>query len=643
MKASTRHNDPNHKTVTLIGRARALSGRVRWTGIGLLLLAVTFAVWLGLGVFQAKSSFEQAKTSAERSKDALLSGKSEEATRWAENAQFHAQRARSATHSPPWNIVAAVPLLGSPLKTTQQISDVVAGLANDILIPGARLGSALSPDKLIDGDRINLKLLRAEEASLSKLATAASKLDAGAQEISSPAYLSLIRDARSQLQDQTSQLAQLLGNTAMAAKLAPSMLGADGPRTYLMAFQNNAEARGTGGLLGGFGVIRFENGTPTIDLLAPNTELDQATAKIDLGPDFNQQYEFANPYTDYRNSNLSPNFPYAARIWKSMWEEQSGITVDGVITVDPVALSYLLGATGPVTLADGEVINQENVVELTQSTAYSRFKPLEPPDIPPDPAGRWCSFGHCSTTVYRAEQARINSEAASALRKKYLQAIATAVVKKVTGPLSAPQKFLNALGRAASEQRIAVWSAHPSEQAVLENTPLAHMVPDDSAPYAQVIINNLSGNKMDYYLRREIEYAADGCDSDRRNSTITVKLSNIAAPGAALPEYVAGLQGLAPWISLKAPNGTMVSSVRVLATKGSTLLSVTSNGERTQAITHRENGRPSFEVQVAIPPGQSGDLTFRLSEPTSPGEPRVPIQPLIDNVTPKVMVPTCPG
>ena len=47
----------------------------------------------------------------------------------------------------------------------------------------------------------------------------------------------------------------------------------------------------------------------------------------------------------------------------------------------------------------------------------------------------------------------------------------------------------------------------------------------------------------------------------------------------------------------------MVTSVRVIATKGAKLMSVTSNGKRTSAITHLENGRPSFEVQVAIPPG----------------------------------------
>jgi hypothetical protein len=86
----------------------------------------------------------------------------------------------------------------------------------------------------------------------------------------------------------------------------------------------------------------------------------------------------------------------------------------------------------------------------------------------------------------------------------------------------------------------------------------------------------------------------------------------------------------------------MISSVKLLATKGATLSSVTANGEK--ILPNREvveRGRSSFEVQVVIPPGQSGELSFQLEEPTSPGEARVPVQPLIDNVTPRVSVPTC--
>jgi len=611
MRIFSRH--PFSDRANIGGGLKAIAGRPesRWAGLGLLLVMLVFVGWLGYGAMHAKSSLEQSRAYAEQAKDALLSGKSEDATRYAENAQFHARQARSATHSLPWNIAAAVPLVGSPLKTTQQISDVVVGLVDDVLLPAAGMGAGLSPDKLIDGTRLDLKLLRSEQPRLSELSAAAADLNASAQAISEPAYLSLIGNARSQLQDQTSGLAQLLKNTALAAQLAPSMLGADGPRTYLMVFQTPAEARGTGGLLGGIAVLRFANGVPTVDTVRTNYELLKATAAVDLGQEFDQAYGWMNPLTDFRNSNMSPHFPYAAQIWKSMWENKiagggPGQPVDGVIALDPIALSYLLVAAGPISMPDGEVVNEENLVELTMSSAYLRF-----------------------ADVNQFE------------RKMYLQDIGSGIVDKLAkGPLPPPRTLLDALGRAASEGRIAVWSSSPADQKLLAQTPLAHVLPEDEAPYAQVVINNLAGNKMDYYLTREIEYAADNCKGERRNSTITVRLTNTATD-KSLPFTVGGASGFSDGLPLKVPNGTMVTSVKVIATKGSTLLGVTSNGERTSAITHFERGHPSFEVQVVIPPGQSGELTFRLSEPTSAGVARMPIQPLVDDVSPVVKVPVC--
>ena len=575
-----------------------------WVGLGLLLLMLVFVGWLGYGAMHAKSSLEQSRTYAQQAKDALLSGKADDGTRFAENAEFHARQAQSSTHTLPWTIAAAVPWLGSPFKAGQQISDVVVGLTTDVLKPAAKAGAGISPDTLFADGRVNLQLLREKEPTLSALSADATRLADQASAITEPAYISALGDARTQLQDQTSDIAGLFRNTALAARLAPSMMGGDGPRTYIMGFQTNAEARGTGGLLGGFGILRFDNGKPTIDTLAPNTELAGASAAIDLGQEFDAQYGYTNPYTDFRNSNLSSHFPYAAQIWKSMWEKQSGQKADGVIAIDPVALSYLLGATGPITMPDGEIIDEDNVVELTESTAYIRF----PNDQP--------------------------------ARKRYLQSIANEVVKKLTGKVQSPRKMLDAMGRAASERRIAVWSASPADQKILEESPLAYTIPDDPAPYAEVVINNLAGNKMDYYLKRQIDYAADGCDGDDRNSTVTVRLTNTAAD-KPLPDYVGGSLGLIKGLPLKVPPGTMVTSVRLIATKGATLVGVTSGDSSVPAVVHQERGHPTFEVQVVIPPGQSGDLVFRLTEPTSPGAPRVPVQPLIDAVNPRVSVPEC--
>jgi len=85
----------------------------------------------------------------------------------------------------------------------------------------------------------------------------------------------------------------------------------------------------------------------------------------------------------------------------------------------------------------------------------------------------------------------------------------------------------------------------------------------------------------------------------------------------------------------------MLTSVRLVATKGARLMGAFSNGQQIPVFTGTDRGHPTFEIQVAIPPRQSGELTFRLIEPTAPGAARVPLQPLIDTTAPVVKVPDC--
>jgi hypothetical protein len=571
--------------------------------VGLLFLGLAFVCALGYQAFEVKSNLEEARDGAQKAKEALLKGNIEEAAKWVNDAYSNAQRARGATHSLPWSVAAAVPWLGGPFDTGQQISDVVLGVVANVLQPSVHVGEAISPDRLFEGGRLDVQRLRDAAPQLSEISTAATKLDAQASAISDPNYISLMRDARSKLQAQTSEISRVLQNTALAARLAPSMMGADGPRTYFMGFQTNAEARGNGGLLGAFGILRFDNGTRTIDKLATDDALNKPYAPIDLGPDYTSEYGFTHPTTDWRNSNMSSHFPYTAQIWKSMWEQQSGAKVDGVISIDPVALSYVLGAVGPVTMQDGETITKDNVVELTESTAYTRFG------------------------------------ADNNARKQYLQDVAGAVVKEVTGSVQSPRQLLDALGKAVSEGRIAVWSSSPTEQQVLEGTALARVVPDDPAPYAAVVINNLGGNKLDYYLTRHIEYSAGPCDGKTRKTIVTVRLTN-SAPADGLPDYVAGNNGQ---FRFHVPFATNVSWVSLLATTNAEVTKVTVDGQRVPIFKGAERGHPIFHVQVPILSGRTIEVRYELNEPTSPGAPRVPIQPLLDNVAPVVSVPQCSG
>ena len=151
------------------------------------------------------------------------------------------------------------------------------------------------------------------------------------------------------------------------------------------------------------------------------------------------------------------------------------------------------------------------------------------------------------------------------------------------------------------------------------------------------MINNLGGNKLDYYLSRHIDYTAGACDGPTRKTVVTVQLTN-NAPAAGLPDYVA----VNNEIPVDVPTGTNLSWVSLLATSKAELTKATIDGQPLTIVTGAERGHPVFNAQVAIEPGHTIELRYELTEPTTPGTPRVPIQPLLDTVTPAVSVPECP-
>ncbi|MEO6881541.1 MAG: DUF4012 domain-containing protein, partial [Mycobacteriaceae bacterium] len=415
-----------------------------------------------------------------------------------------------------------------------------------------------------------------------------------------PARVGAVEQARTQLTAQTDELTALLNRVSTAADLLPSMLGGNSPRSYFVAFQTNAEARGTGGLVGAFGILRATGGAVSLDERAANTGLaDDPAAAVDLGADYAALYPGTSPTGRWINSNFSPHFPNAGRIWTALWDEQSGQHLDGAIATDPVALSYVLGATGPITLTGGETVTADNVVALTESEVYARFD---------------------------------NNDA----RKAFLQEISSAVVTQVLLADGSTTALLSALGRAVDEGHIAVYSTHPEEQTKLAGAALGHQVPDDDAPYAAVVVNNASQGKLDYYLGRRISYAAGPCGAATRTSTVSATLTN-HAPAAGLPAYVTIQAGS----KNPGPPGTNASLVSLYATRGAQLEGVAVDGRPAGARVGGERGHPVFSLEVSLAPGATSTVTWTLREPAVAGTARVPVQPLAAAATVTDSVPPC--
>lgn len=578
--------------------------RRRWWLLsgGLLVLLLVLGFWLGDAVLRTQSSLTAARGHLGLSATAVAAGDMATAQHEMTLASDAAAEARAATSSLPWVVTGSVPVLGQPFGVTEELAAVTDDLIDQVLQPTLSSSSALLSGKLrLSGGRIDLGAIADSQTSLTKAAAAAGVLDDRASAIAHPRYIAAVGDALSTLQAQVSQLAGTLRTASKSATLLPPMLGAGGPRTYLLAFQTNAEARGTGGLVGSFGILTADHGALKMDTLASDRELESGKSPgIDLGPEYAQQYAGYGSTTLWSNANSSPNFPYAAQIWSSLWQQQSGQRIDGVIALDPQALSYILRATGPVTLSGGEVINADNVVQITESDLYFRFN---------------------------------HDDAA---RKRYLQTISTAVAEKILAGDGSTTALLAALRTATNEARLSVWSAVPEEQAILSDTALGHEVSPTTGPYAYMVVNNGSGSKLDYYLGRSLSYTAGSCSTEQRQSLVTVDLQN-RAPTEPLPESVTGPPGRN---TADSPNANRLS-VSLYATQEAQLTSISLDGEPITARPGMERGHPVFTATLIIAPQTTRRLVFDLLEPSRPGAPTVPVQPLAGPMNVTVSVPDC--
>ncbi|QII07997.1 DUF4012 domain-containing protein [Rhodococcoides fascians A25f] len=606
---SNDNDDPHGDSRSSRGRSRhrrpKKTSRRILGGFGLLVVvALGLGAWLAYTANAAYTNLNQASEYAQAAKTALLAGDTSKAEDSVDDAVRTSTRAKDATDSLIWTAAAAIPYVGQPLDVVSRIADVVNGLTVDVLTPAVAVGTALDPSQLRGPDRaIDIGALRDASPALSRAAAAAAELDVQSQAIGEPAFIAQISDARTRLQDRTHELNSLLANTDIAAKVLPAMLGADGPRSYFMAFQTLSESRGTGGLIGGFGIVRAVDGTVTVDSLASNAELRIPYDPIDLGPDFFNAYETRfQPTQNWQNSNVSPHFPYSGRIWQSMWQQETGERVDGALATDPVALGYILDVVGPITMSDGEVIDGSNVVRVTQSDAYFRFE---------------------------------NDNSA---RKAYLQDIAARVVAKMQGNIASPRALLEALGKAAGEGHIAVWSADAALQSILGPTKIGHEVPDSPDPYAALVVNNGAGGKLDYYLQRKVTYSAQTCDGATRTTHVVAELTN-NAPLQDYTTYIAGRQNDST--RYDGPPGTNRSVVALYATQGATLTNATINGTPLFLLTAAERGHPVFYVPVVIEPGRTKTIEYNLVEPNVAGKASAPVQPQSVPVPTEVDFPDC--
>ena len=356
-----------------------------------------------------------------------------------------------------------------------------------------------------------------------------------------------------------------------AATLLPDMLGAQERRRYLLLIQNNAEVRSLGGIPGSWAVIEADRG---------RVRMTEQGSAIDVPPVDDPRLAVpASQYgavpvsaaEDLRNTTSVPDFPEAARFAGSLVGEATDTRFDGVVSVDPVTLGYLLQGLGPVTLGDGTRLTSENAVDELLNGVYRRYTT--------DPLAQDAVFEDAARSIFDA----------------------------FVGGRGATQPVLEALVRAAVDNRVMVWSADRSEQRRIRTTGVSGVLSQDAdRARVGVFVDDSKGSKLQYYLETSHTLTSSRCVDDRSQElTLRTRLSSVV-PRSGLPVSITGFR----LPGLSATDQRL--SVRVVAPAGGVLQQVRLGDVDRQPVGGRLGDRRVTVVPLTLRAGESVDLTVTM-------------------------------
>jgi hypothetical protein len=571
----------------------------RWViGVAVALVAVVGAGgWLLVRGRQARVAVAHLQIDSSRLQGQLAGYDLTAAGRSLTAVRLDARRAHQLTGDPIWGIAAAVPVLGRDLRAARDVSSVLADLTT-----AARPLEPVLPH--LDPKRTQASGGRVDTAALSSLAQTlpaiSTSVSAGAVKIGQLNPHSLRPEMGSGVTRLNQALSTARGPLAEAVpvmKDLPAMLGGDRKRTWVVLLQQDAEARGTGGLVGAFAQVGADRGKLDLVTAQPRGVLDRGPSIPAREMPADLRSLWGRDLTEWAGFNASAHFPYTGRLVAAGWKARTGgQEPDYVAGVDQYVVSALLAGTGPVTVR-GVTVGQGNAVDFLSRGVYQRWS--DPHDV---------------------------------------DAITTELVRSVFGRVTTGRFDLPALVKAMQEpvhqRRLLIWSRDEDVQRRIERLPVSGILPGDPGAFAMAVINNGGGNKLDAYLKVHTAYQPGVCSQGIRVGRITVTLTN-TAPRSGLPDYVnvrtdLRQKGLTGEITHDGSNRVLLDLYGPVASSAAL---TTLDGQAVAPVVGRDNNHTVWRVAVPIAAGQRRTVGVVMSTRAVDGDagtwPEVLTQPMV--------------
>ncbi len=535
---------------------------------------VVGAVLLLLGVMLAFLTYDAARLTAaatavdqhaEAAQEALAAADAEALTREVAQVKEAAEEFEAATSGPHWWIASHLPWLRLQAAPLVAAGEAVGAVADRALAPLAGQDSLAAFEvPRFEGGRVDPYVL---EEYRGPLAVASETLAAEAETLAgvdtSRSWLP-VNDLVRGLEGQIETLGGLVAGAHATAELLPGMLGGEGERHYLVVVQNNAEPRTTGGLPGAFFELTVEDGRMELGRYAAARDLIDDAGRVAITED--EERIFSDRMSTYpHDANFTPEFPRTAEILVDFWELRYGERPDAVVSIDPVALGWMLEGSAPLE-AGGIEITGENLAMVMLNQAYFLYEdPLE--------------------------------------QDEFFARTAAALFAQVVGGQVAS---VSGVEQAIEAHRFLLWSADAEEQALLASTGVGGAFLE-SPDTLGVFLNDGSGSKIGYYIGSDVLVTDYQCNDGSIDSmTVEVELRHgYEGDVADLPDYITGIPRFVP-------RGEFHANVLVYPPAGFALTGTTRDGEAMEVVEDVHEGRAMSQKRIELKPGGQVNLVYEL-------------------------------
>lgn len=552
--------------------------------LGLVLLA---GAWLGWQAWQVNKELSAAADDVRVLEAAVRTGDEGASDAALADLQQHGGAAADRTSGLSWSVLTKFPVVGDDARGVRLVSEVIDELSRDGI--AALVEAASDLDALMPKDgRVSIQALKDLQTPVADGHVALARASERLASEDPSGFVQRFRDKYRELAGQVRDAAGALDSADAALQVMPSMLGDGERREYLLIFQNNAEIRATGGLPGAVSVLRARGGKVELTRqVAANTFGSTPEPVLPMTPaEMSLYHGQLGRY--FLNANLSPDFPRAAELMKARWEQVHDERIDGVIALDPVVLSYILGPIGAVEVGDVTLTEQNAVDELLHNV-YVKYE---------DPA----------------EQ------------DEFFRAVARTTFDRVLGGVGDPRALMRVLDRGAAEGRVYVHSFDETEQARLAGRVVSGELATEASanPVVDVALNDGTASKMSYYLRHAVSVTSTSCMPDGSQTYLgKARLESLAPKDATgLPAYITG-DGES---GIEA--GSQLVLLEIRGPVGGTITDLRFNGERTGLDLTQDGDRQVALTNVYLEPQRNVTVTWRMtSGADQPGATAVGVTP----------------